>query len=199
MKKTNSPRSRQKVTKSTVERPETPTGKPLLDMEQAIQALKTTRPTFYRWLRSGKLKGMKVGRQWRFYLEDIERFLKGQGPRIDLPVGVDPLIEVLEERVRSLGEKPAQHSDDNKLARTVRLIVQFADKMRASDIHIEPRYQDTANVRFRVDGALHAVCEIDPRLLPAVINQWKTMASCNVHETTKPQDGRLTVDRKSVV
>ena len=31
----------------------------LLDMKQAIKLLKTTRPTFYRWLRSGKIKAMK--------------------------------------------------------------------------------------------------------------------------------------------
>ena len=40
----------------------------LLDMNQAIDILKTTRPTFYRWLRAGKIKGMKLGRQWRFRL-----------------------------------------------------------------------------------------------------------------------------------
>ena len=45
----------------------------ILDMMQAIKILKTTRPTFYRWLRSGKIKGMKAGRQWRFYKSDIER------------------------------------------------------------------------------------------------------------------------------
>ena len=32
-------------------------GGDVLDMEQAIALLKTTRPTFYRWLRAGKLKG----------------------------------------------------------------------------------------------------------------------------------------------
>ena len=35
----------------------------LIDTDRAIEILKTTRPTFYRWLRSGRLKGMKVGRQ----------------------------------------------------------------------------------------------------------------------------------------
>ena len=50
-----------------------PEGRELLDMAQAIEMLRTTRPTFYRWLRAGKIKGMKVGRQWRFYREDVER------------------------------------------------------------------------------------------------------------------------------
>src|SRR3972149_4970277 len=63
----------------------------LLDMEQAIARLKTTRPTFYRWLRAGKLKGMKVGRQWRFYAGDIDGFLKGEEPQIELPADIGPL------------------------------------------------------------------------------------------------------------
>src|SRR4051794_2115997 len=57
----------------------------LLGMDEAIAALATTRPTFYRWLRAGTIAGIKVGRQWRFRASDIERFLEGKGPRIDLP------------------------------------------------------------------------------------------------------------------
>ena len=47
----------------------------VVDMPEAIALLKTTRATFYRWLRAGKIKGMKVGRQWRFYRKDVERIL----------------------------------------------------------------------------------------------------------------------------
>ena len=43
----------------------------LLDMEEVIAMLKTTRPTFYRWLRAGRLKGTKLGRQWRFRSDDV--------------------------------------------------------------------------------------------------------------------------------
>ena len=71
----------------------------LLNMKQAIDMLKTTQPTFYRWLREGKIKGMKVGRQWRFHPEDIERFLKGEEPRVDIPSEIGPFITVLEKRL----------------------------------------------------------------------------------------------------
>ena len=47
----------------------------LLGLDEAVSLLRTTRPTFYRWLRSGKIQGMKLGRQWRFRKDDIERFL----------------------------------------------------------------------------------------------------------------------------
>ena len=70
-------------------------GKIVIDMNKAIALLKTSRPTFYRWLRSGKIKGMKIGRQWRFYREDIERFMKGEKPVIDLPAAITPFIDAL--------------------------------------------------------------------------------------------------------
>ena len=63
-------KQQQTLTKSQSER----AADELLDMEQAIALLNTTRPTFYRWLRAGKIKGMKAGRQWRFYRSDVERF-----------------------------------------------------------------------------------------------------------------------------
>src|SRR5438552_17324030 len=85
----------------------------LLDMDQAIALLKTTRPTFYRWLREGKIKGMKLGRQWRFYRGDVDRFLKGQQPRIDLPADIEPLIAELDRRLVDAGVRAdVQTSDD---------------------------------------------------------------------------------------
>ena len=77
----------------------------LLDMEQAIALLKTTRPTFYRWLRAGKIKGMKAGRQWRFYRADVERFIKGQQPRIELVADIQPLILALTAKLTAVGAK----------------------------------------------------------------------------------------------
>ena len=40
----------------------------LIDMEQAIALLKTTRPTFYRWLRAGKIKGTRGAKLGNPYL-----------------------------------------------------------------------------------------------------------------------------------
>ena len=55
----------------------------LLTMQQAIELLKTTRATFYRWLRSGRIQGMKVGRQWRFERGEIRRFLRGEDRQVE--------------------------------------------------------------------------------------------------------------------
>ena len=171
----------------------------LLGMDQAIARVKTSRATFYRWLREGRIKGMKLGRQWRFYKEDIERFLKGQAPQIDLPADIAPLIRTLSKRVKEFRARDISQPNATKVERAVTLMIQLGVLMRASDIHITPhimegKLQSVAVLRYRVDGALHRVAEIDIRLLPAVVQQWKTMAACNVHECVKPQDGRIMLD-----
>jgi len=167
----------------------------LIDMNQAIEMLKTTRPTFYRWLRSGKIKGMKLGRQWRFYREEIERFLKGEAPKIELPADITPLVKTLRERAVEVCGKDVSEGQ-NDVAAAVTLMIRLAYRMGASDIHIAPHMQQEGSVailRLRVDGVLHVIAELDLRLLPAVVERWKTMASCNVNENKVPQDGRILV------
>jgi len=173
----------------------------LLDMGQAIEMVKTSRPTFYRWLRSGKIKGMKVGRQWRFYREDIERFLRGQEPRVDLPADLTPLIESLRAQVEALGAEDVAPADASDVVHAVSLMIRLAVAMQASDLHIEPQRKAVgegavALVRIRVDGVLHPVAEFDVRLLPAIDERWKTMAACDIREKHRPQDGRILIRLK---
>ena len=170
-------------------------GERLLDMTQAIKLLKTTRATFYRWLRSGKIRGMKVGRQWRFERSEIERFLKGEEPRIELRTDITPLLEDLRERTRKLKAKEISLPAQAGPQRAVKLIVELGIAMDASDIHLAAHTgvhgrEKLAVLRYRVDGVLHPAADIDIRLLPAIIEQWKTFAGCNPRETT-PQDGRI--------
>ena len=168
----------------------------LMDMARAIELLKTTRPTFYRWLRSGKIKGMKVGRQWRFYREDIERFLKGEEPRIELTTDITPLTRALRERLKDLGVRELPETDEGEVRTTVNYMIILGWKMGATDIHIAPQLKEAggepiAILRYRVDGVLQPGAEFDVRLLPAIVARWKTMAACDVHEQVKPQDGRI--------
>ncbi len=47
-----------------------------MDLKEAAEFLKVSKPTFYRWLAEGKVKGAKVGQQWRFQRQDLETFLQ---------------------------------------------------------------------------------------------------------------------------
>ena len=135
-------------------------------------------------------KGAKIGRQWRFRREDVERFIKGQEPEIDLTADITPLLDTLRKRLKGdgVGEKASHESE---LVRAVKLMIHLAAQMRASDIHIEPQPKDVAILRYRLDGVLQPIAELDIRLLPAIVKQWKILAACNVHETSRPQEGRI--------
>ncbi len=169
----------------------------VIDMEEAIRMLKVSRPTFYRWLRSGKVKGMKVGRQWRFYREDIERFMKGEAPRIDLPVNIGPLVRMLAEKVKKYGwVSGAGGEEDIELA--VNQILFLGMSMGASDIHIATRQSAGGGavtmLQFRIDGVLQEIAGIDSRLLPPIVERLKYMAECDIREKRKPQDGRILIN-----
>jgi type IV pilus assembly protein PilB len=170
----------------------------VVDMAEAIRLLKTTRPTFYRWLRSGRIKGMKVGRQWRFYRADVERFLQGEPPRIDLPASIEPLIRTLEQRCREAGARKLPADDLDPVERAVNLMILLAAATSASDIHVTTNMpmgsmDNLMLVRNRIDGVLHVIAETDVRLLPAIVARWKTMAACDVNEKRLPQDGRILI------
>jgi len=174
----------------------------LLTMPEAIDRLKTTRATFYRWLKAGKIQGVKVGRQWRFAREQIERFLSGEEPGIDLSTDLGALHAQLNGRYRELTGRDFAAAGD--VCDTVDLTMHLAVWMRASDIHISPRMHadpaassdgevEQAAIRFRVDGVLQPIATFDLRFLPAVIARWKILAMCDVRECILPQDGRITI------
>ena len=56
--------------------PEDKTKDQLLTPKEAAARLKISRLTIGDWLRSGKLKGVKVGRLWRVRESELEAFLK---------------------------------------------------------------------------------------------------------------------------
>ena len=169
----------------------------LLDMDQAIALLKTTRPTFYRWLRAGKIKGMKAGRQWRFYRTDVERFIKGQQPRIELVANIQPLIDALAAKLAAVGGKQNGAEAGELVARAVNLMIRLGLAMQATDLHLESQtdgQHSQLHLRYRVDGVLHTAVTADVRLLPAIIEQWKQLATCDVNLKNLPQDGRIVLD-----
>ncbi len=166
----------------------------LLTMEQTIERLKTTRATFYRWLRAGKIKGLKVGRQWRFRPEDVERFLHGEGPRVDLPVGPDSLVQGLNVAGK-VHEVVVGKTPEDPIVQSVNGLILLALRSSASDIHIQPMREPgddngVGSVRLRIDGVLHPSFDFDIRLLPAVVQRFKQMAGCDPSTKRVPQDGR---------
>ena len=170
----------------------------LIDMDTAIEMLNTSRTTFYRWLRAGKIKGMKLGRQWRFYQEDIKRFLKGQSPKVELRADINPLIQALTSKIEEFGVNDSSKEED-ELQIAVNKMILLGILMRATDIHIAPFLSESCNetiasIRYRIDGILHTIVEFDNRLLDRIVEKWKMMAACDIKEEIRPQDGRILIE-----
>jgi type II secretory ATPase GspE/PulE/Tfp pilus assembly ATPase PilB-like protein len=71
-------------------------------------------------------------------------------------------------------------------------------KTGASDIHYEPQ-EKAVTVRFRIDGLLHKIFEIDKGTFTNIGNQIKYQCKMKLNITNEPQDGRYSFkvnDRK---
>lgn len=83
-------------------------------------------------------------------------------------------------------------TEDAPIAKTVNIILEYAVKARASDIHIEPR-EGAVQVRYRIDGVLHESMTLPKPLLLAIVSRIKILANLKIDEHRIPQDGRFKV------
>jgi len=78
---------------------------------------------------------------------------------------------------------------DAPIVKMVNSIIEQAVRSRSSDIHIEP-YEKKARVRFRIDGSLKEISQLDLRIMPAMVTRIKILGGMNIAERRRPQDGR---------
>ncbi len=83
-------------------------------------------------------------------------------------------------------------TEDSPIAKTVNIILEYAVKAHASDIHIEPR-EGVVQVRYRIDGILHESMTLPRSILPAVVSRIKILSNLKIDEHRVPQDGRFKV------
>ena len=81
---------------------------------------------------------------------------------------------------------------DNTLVRLINSVIDEAIHHRASDIHIEtePAPQNV-RIRLRIDGDLVPYLELPARYRFAMVARIKIMASMDISEHRKPQDGKI--------
>ena len=81
-------------------------------------------------------------------------------------------------------------ASDAPIVRLVHGIIDGAVNLGASDVHIEP-HEETVRVRYRLDGLLFDQMNIPRGSLAAAVSRIKVMASMNIAERRRPQDGRF--------
>lgn len=81
---------------------------------------------------------------------------------------------------------------DSPISKILTQLLEYAQRARASDIHIEP-LEDGLIVRCRIDGVLRRVMDLPKTIEPALVSRIKILSSLKIDEHRKPQDGQFTI------
>ena len=83
-------------------------------------------------------------------------------------------------------------AENSPIAKTVNLLLEFAIRSSASDIHIEPR-EGYIQVRYRIDGVLKEVNQLPKNIANALVSRIKILSNLKIDERRVPQDGRFKI------
>lgn len=100
------------------------------------------------------------------------------------------------ENLTDLGS--AKNMDDKHIINAVDYMLKYAIDQNASDIHIEPK-RDQTLIRFRLDGVLHTIYSFPFEAHLPFISRLKMLAKMDISEKRRPQDGRIKVVTESGV
>lgn len=82
--------------------------------------------------------------------------------------------------------------DSASVTKIVNMILDYAVKHEASDVHIEPRENKIA-VRFRIHGILMDKLSLPTTLAPQVVTRIKILSNMRIDEHRVPQDNRFQI------
>ena len=132
---------------------------------------------------------------------DIAQFLgaaTGQGDTGGTRKLDENVSDILGELVNETQEAAAEDAgggldeNDNAIVRLANQIIADAYRQGASDIHVEPYGEKRETlVRFRVDGDCFEYMKIPQSYRRAIVSRLKIMASLDIAERRKPQDGKI--------
>jgi general secretion pathway protein E len=103
-----------------------------------------------------------------------------------------PDVTNLEQFVNLSGMDALEASSEPVIA-AVEYLLHYAFEQRASDIHLEPRREESI-IRMRIDGVLHPVHRIPKTVHGAIANRFKIMSRLDI-SMKRPQDGRIRTAR----
>ena len=137
--------------------------------------------TLEEHLKSALDKGYRSGQK------DVENLLEKMdgGGDVQLAEGEDD-----KDDGTTLDQGVSNDDEDSPVIKFVNAMIYQAAKEHASDIHIEA-YERRVCVRFRADGNLREVFSPPKKMLNPIVSRIKIMASLDIAERRKPQDGKF--------
>lgn len=136
----------------------------------------------------------EIGTNTRVYIAPRSNILEClEGYRGDVTQELKEVIDIQREDDGSNQKvTEAEVAEDSPIAQTVNLLLEYAIRSNASDIHIEPREQ-FVQVRYRIDGVLKEVNRLPKNVLGALISRIKILSNLKIDERRIPQDGRFKI------
>jgi len=104
-----------------------------------------------------------------------------------------------EDTIADLDETLKANVDSAPVVKLLNSLIRQAVQLAASDIHIEP-LEKNLRIRFRVDGELREMMQIDNNSHSAIVTRIKIIGNMDIAEKRVPQDGRveMTVDGRVI-
>ena len=112
--------------------------------------------------------------------------------RSDVNKELNDVIDVQREKKTVDAVSEADVAEDSPIAQTVNLLLEYAIRSQASDIHMEPR-ENFVQVRYRIDGVLKEVNQLPINVLNALVSRIKILSNLKIDERRVPQDGRFKI------
>ncbi len=120
--------------------------------------------------------------------KDVFRgFLVGNGDEVEVE-----FFQESEGEASDNAEMIQNTGNSAPIVKMVSSIVQRAIKMRASDIHLEPR-EDSVSLRYRIDGDLRTALYYEKSIQEGVISRIKILSNMDITNRRLPQDGSTKV------
>lgn len=136
----------------------------------------------------------EIGEKTKIYIASRENILAClENYRGDVNEQLNDVIDIQREGDEAEQQvTEADVSEDSPVAQTINLLLEYAIRSSASDIHIEPR-EGFVQIRYRIDGVLNEVNRLPRNVLGSLISRIKILANLKIDERRVPQDGRFKI------
>lgn len=136
----------------------------------------------------------EIGEQTRIHIATKTNILNClENYRGDVNEELNDVIDTQREKTNDVkAAADADISEDSPIAQTINLLLEYAIRSSASDIHIEPR-EEFVQIRYRIDGVLKEVNRLPRNVVGALISRIKILSNLKIDERRVPQDGRFKI------
>src|SRR5690606_25135979 len=136
----------------------------------------------------------EIGENIKLYVATHENILAClQNYRGDVSEELGKVIDTHVQEANKVQQvTPEEVAEDSPIAQTVNLLLEYAVRSGASDIHIEPR-EGFVQVRYRIDGVLKEVNRLPIGVISSLISRIKILSNLKIDEHRIPQDGRFKI------